>query len=159
MVLAPLLPLLAALLPAQAAPGQAGAVGVGVTERFGAHAASRSHLMAWLRPADPLFFGVGLGHATTRDTVAGVSIRASAAFDHELVDLQAFRILIEGGGVATFGAADSQLVSTVGPAARLVFLSGDDPISVSLGWSPEFQPGTHPSFEGAASELSFRAWF
>lgn len=159
MVLTSLLLLTALQADALAAPGQAGAVGVGITQRAATDSASRSHIMGWLRPADPVYFGVGVGHATTRATSRGLSLRLSGAVDYSLFDLGPFQVLIEGGGAATLGAANGQLVSTFGPTGRLVFLSNDDPISVAAGWAPELQPGTDPSFEAGASEIALRVWF
>lgn len=160
-------PALAALLfaassfcgTAHAAPGQAGAVGVGVTHRLGTVTPARSHVMGWLRPADPVFFGVGVGHASTRDARSGVSLRLSAAIDITLAEPGDFEILLEGGGVSTLGAADGRLVSTLGPSVRLVFLSGGDPLSLGVGWAPELQPGSDPTLDASAAELSLRVWF
>ncbi len=145
--------------PALAAPNQAGAVGMGITGRTGLHSESRTHLMAWMRPTDAFFFGAGLGHATTREATTGVSVRLSAGIDHPLTQLGPFDLLIEGGAVVTAGAADSHLVSTLGPTARLVLLSHEEPLSIATGWAPELQPGTQPSVELGATDIALRVWF
>lgn len=144
---------------ADASP-EAGAVGVGVIHRVGTEAATRSHLVAWLRPAERLSFGAGLGHATTQLARSGLSVRVSAAADVPITDIGESTLLIEGGAVATLGVSNEGPVTTLGPAVRLVWQAAAEPIALTAGWSPEVQLLPDGGvFDAPSGELSLRLWF
>lgn len=151
------------LAPATAAADptpDAGALGIGVIERVGTESAAREHIVAWMRPAERVSFGAGLGHATTQLARSGVSVRLSAAADVPLTDIGDSALLIEGGAVATLGASDAGLVTSVGPAVRLVWQAAAEPIAISAGWSPELQLLPDGGvFDAPSGELSVRLWF
>lgn len=132
---------------------------MGVTERLGVDTRSRAHLMAWMRPADWLGFGVGLGHATTINTEDGVSMRLEGLADLPVWAPGPTVVSLEGGAVLTLGIADRRPAFTLGPATRLVLHFTEPHLAVAVGWAPELHLLPEGQFEGGALDLALRGWF
>ncbi len=140
-------------------PVEAGAVGVGVTERLGTQTYPRAHLMAWMRPADWLGFGVGLGHATTASTQDGVSLRLEGLADLPVWAPGPLVLSLEGGAVMTLGIADQRPAATLGPASRVVLHFPEPRLAIAVGWAPELHLLPEGQLEGGALDLALRGWF